>query len=32
MKKKKITFSEPICRFGWPHFSSVWAVLHEYCY
>lgn len=29
MKKKKITFSEPNCRFGCPHFKSVGSVLNE---
>ena len=32
MKKKKITFSEPNCRFGCPHFKSVGSVLNETCY
>ena len=31
MKKKKITFSEPNCRFGCPHFKSVGSVLNETC-
>ena len=32
MKKKKISFSEPNCRFGCPHFKSVGSVLNETCY
>lgn len=32
MKDKKITFSEPNCRFGCPHFKSVGSVLNETCY
>ncbi len=31
-EEKKITFSEPNCRFGCPHFKSVGSVLNETCY
>ena len=32
MKDKKITFSEPSCRFGCPHFKVVGSMLSETCY
>ena len=32
MKKRKIVFPEPSCRFGCPHFKSVGSVLNETCY